>query len=231
LAPLVFLHGIGTGPGAWAPQVETLGTDREVLVPDLVPLYARGWAATVEEVIRLIDERSPVDLCGLSLGALAALAAASSRPEDVRRLAACAGFARLPAMVRLRVRAIALVARIVPKSLLHRQLVAELREPYRSRALAEIAPLEPRHLSRLMREAASFQLETGRISAPTLVLCGDRDRANMPLASRLADALPNATLRLIPDAGHVANLDNPTTFTSLLAEFFSSSLGSSAADL
>jgi 3-oxoadipate enol-lactonase len=119
------------------------------------------------------------------------------------------------------VRAIALAARLVPKSLLQRQLVADLREPYRSRALAEIAPLEPRHLSRLMGEAANFHLETGRISAPTLVLCGDRDRANLPLASTLAKVLPNATLELIPDAGHVANLDNPTTFTSLLAEFFS----------
>ena len=192
-----------------------------MLVPDLVPVYKRGWAATVQEATRLVGERAPVDLCGLSLGALAALAAASSRPEDVRRLAVCAGFARLPPTVRLRVRAIALAARVVPKSLLHRQLVADLREPYRSRALAEIAPLGPRHLSRLMREAASFQLETGRISAPTLVLCGDRDKANLPLASTLAEALPNATLGLIPDARHVANLDNPTTFTSLLAEFFS----------
>jgi 3-oxoadipate enol-lactonase len=221
LAPLVFLHGIGTGPGAWAPQVEALGPDWDVLAPDLVPAYARGWSATVQEVSRLVGERPPVDLCGLSLGALAALAVASSQPEDVRRLAVCAGFARLPATLRLRVRAIALAARLAPKGLLHRQLVAELPEAFRSQALAEIAPLRPRRLSRLMLEAASFQVDTGRITAPMLVLCGDRDRANAPLASALAEALPSATLKLVPDAGHVANLDNPTKFTSLLAEFFS----------
>jgi pimeloyl-ACP methyl ester carboxylesterase len=41
------------------------------------------------------------------------------------------------------------------------------------------------------------------------------------LASALAEALPNARLEFVPNAGHVANLDNPTYFTGLLAEFFS----------
>jgi pimeloyl-ACP methyl ester carboxylesterase len=221
LAPLVFLHGIGTGPSGWVPQEKALGLDWDVLAPDLVPAYARGWDAAVQEVRRLVAERAPVDVCGLSLGGLAALAVASSRPEDVRRLAVCAGFARLPAMLRLRVRAIAMTARLTPKGVLHRQLVAELPEPHRSRALAEIAPLGPRRLSRLMSEAARFQVEVERITAPVLVLCGDRDEANTPLAAALAEALPSATLKRVSDAGHVANLDNPTHFTSLLAEFFS----------
>ena len=221
MAPLVFLHGMGTGPSAWAPQLEALGRDCEVLVPDLALLYARGLTATVQEVRRLIAERAPVDLCGLSLGALTALAIASARRGDVRRLALCAGFARLPRALRLQVRAIALAARVVPKSLAHRQLVADLPEPHRSRALAEIAALSPRRLSRLMREAAGFEVEAESITAPVLVLCGARDEANRPLASALAEALPNARLEFVPNAGHVANLDNPTYFTGLLAEFFS----------
>jgi pimeloyl-ACP methyl ester carboxylesterase len=221
LAPVVFLHGIGTGPSAWAPQVEALGKDREVLVPNLALVYMRGWAETMQEVHRLVAERAPVDLCGLSLGALAALAVASARPEDVRQLAVCAGFARLPTVLRLQVRAIALAAPLVPKRLAHRQLVAELPEPHRSRALAEIAAIRPGRLSRLMREAAGFEVEVERITAPVLVLCGARDEANRPLASALAEALPDASLEFVPNAGHVANLDNPTYFTGRLEEFFS----------
>jgi 3-oxoadipate enol-lactonase len=169
----------------------------------------------------LTAERAPVHLCGLSLGALAALAVASSQHGDVQRLAVCAGFERLPATLRLRVRAVALVAGLVPKGVLHRQLVADVPAPYRSRALDEIASLGSRRLSRLMREAAGFEVEAERITAPVLVLCGARDEANRPLASALAEALPDANLELVPDAGHVANLDNPASFTGLLAEFFS----------
>jgi 3-oxoadipate enol-lactonase len=220
LAPLILLHGLGTGPGAWAPQLEAFGQERQVLAPDLVPAYARGWAATVQEVSRLVSESAPVDLCGLSLGGLAALAVAASRPEDVRRLAVCAGFARLPAPLRVRIRAIAAVAAVMPSGLLHRQLVADLPEPHRSGALTEIERLRPRQLSRLMRQAARLQVDAERIEAPVLVLCGERDRANAPLARALAEALPRAMLRTVPDAGHVANLDNPAHFTSLLEEFF-----------
>jgi len=70
-----------------------------------------------------------------------------------------------------------------------------------------------------MREAAGAQVDPRRILAPTLVLCGDRDTANLPLARALAEALPDATLRVVEKAGHVANLDNPARFTALLTEF------------
>jgi pimeloyl-ACP methyl ester carboxylesterase len=39
------------------------------------------------------------------------------------------------------------------------------------------------------------------------------------LSRRLAEVLPDARFELVPDAGHVANLDNPEAFTELLREF------------
>src|SRR5207253_9838461 len=72
-APLVLLHGLGTGPEAWAPQVEAFSPDRTVLTPALE--LDRGF--TVErEAARLWAElggTGAVDLCGLSLGGLVAL--------------------------------------------------------------------------------------------------------------------------------------------------------------
>jgi pimeloyl-ACP methyl ester carboxylesterase len=127
LAPLVFLHGIGTGPGAWAPQVEALAAGRDVLAPDLVPAYSRGWEATLQELSDLLGAGTRVDLCGLSLGGLAALQVASTRPRDVGRLIVCAGFSRLPPRLRRRVRALGWAAGLMPRALLHRGLVAEER--------------------------------------------------------------------------------------------------------
>ena len=70
--------------------------------------------------------------------------------------------------------------------------------------------------------AGEAGVDPALVLAPTLVLCGERDKANLPLTRSLADALPNATLELVPDAGHVANLDNPAAFTTLVADFLSS---------
>jgi 3-oxoadipate enol-lactonase len=214
---LILLHGIGTGPSAWEPQIQALAGEREVIAPDLVPAYRRGFEAAVEEVGRLASAHRPVVLCGLSLGGLVALRVAAERADENDVVVVCAAFERLPPGLRRRVRGLAAVTRFMPKGFLHRQLVAELPEPHRARALEEIAPLRPRELSRLMWEAAGFEVEPGPLVARTLVLCGERDEANLPLARPLAQAAPNATLALVPDAGHVANLDNPAAFTALLA--------------
>jgi 3-oxoadipate enol-lactonase len=211
LLTLVLLHGIGTGPGAWGPQLEALGDDVRAL--DLVPAYRHGFEAAVEEAVDLIVQGDEV--CGLSLGGLVALRVAQR--VDVGRLVVCAAFDRLPAGLRLQTRAIALAARFMPRGLLHRQLVAELPEPHRTTALEEIAPLRPAELSRLMRQAAGSVVDARSISAPAIVACGEHDQANLPLARTLAENLPKARLELVPEAGHVANLDNPAAFSALLA--------------
>ena len=214
---LIFLHGIGTGPGAWEPQIQALSGDRDVLAPDLVPAYRRGLEPAVEEVLRIASSYRPVTLCGLSLGAIVALRVAAERFEAQDRLVVCAGFDKLPPGIRRRIRGLAAISRFMPQGFLHRQLVSELPEPHKSRALAEIAPLRPRELSRLMWDAAGFEIDRGLIVARTLILCGERDEANLPLSRALARDAPNSTFALVPDAGHVANLDNPAGFSSLLA--------------
>jgi pimeloyl-ACP methyl ester carboxylesterase len=212
----ILLHGIGTGPSAWEPQVEALSGTREVLAPDLVPAYRRGLEAAVDEVLQLPSAHRSTVFCGLSLGGLIALRVVAERFEQNDKLVVCAAFDRLPLGIRLRVRSLAGITRFMPQDFLHRQLVAEIPEAYRARALDEIAPLRPRELSRLMWEAAGAKLDPGLIVARTLVLCGDRDKANLPLARAVAQRVPNPTLALVPNAGHVANLDNPAAFSALL---------------
>jgi pimeloyl-ACP methyl ester carboxylesterase len=166
----------------------------------------------VDEVAGIVE---PDDvLCGLSLGALVALHVAQR--VEVGRLIVCAGFDRLPASLRRRTRGIALAARVVPRGVLHRQLVAELPKEHRAEALAEIEPLRPADLSRLMWEAAGSIVDPGTITIPVTVACGERDRANLPLSRALAERLPQARLEIVPEAGHVANLDNPGAFSPLL---------------
>ena len=59
-----------------------------------------------------------------------------------------------------------------------------------------------------------------KISAPTLVICGEQDSGTTPQqAKEIADAIPNAKLELISDAAHLANIEQHEVFNRLLSHF------------
>ena len=60
------------------------------------------------------------------------------------------------------------------------------------------------------------------IQVPTLILVGALDRAFQRAGEVMAAKLPEATHRLVPDAGHVLNLDRPAEFASAVTEFLAS---------
>jgi len=108
---LVLLHGLGTGPDAWRPQVEAFSPERRVLTPR-VPL-------DLEQAVRELDEleSEPNDICGLSWGALVALRYALERPDRVRSLTLCAGLAYLPRPLRVLQYAFAFASRTLARPL------------------------------------------------------------------------------------------------------------------
>lgn len=58
------------------------------------------------------------------------------------------------------------------------------------------------------------------ISAPTLILCGTEDNMTPPrYAQYLANKIPNASLTLIPEAGHMLMLEQPEAVAQALLKF------------
>ena len=66
----------------------------------------------------------------------------------------------------------------------------------------------------------------GTIASPTLVIIGDEDHTT-PLADAtlMAERIPGAKLAIIPGAGHLSNVEQPTTFNRVLREFLQSLAG------
>jgi 2-succinyl-6-hydroxy-2,4-cyclohexadiene-1-carboxylate synthase len=59
-----------------------------------------------------------------------------------------------------------------------------------------------------------------RLTMPVLVVAGERDDKFTALGRRLVDAIgPNASLALVPDAGHAAHLEAPDAFLAAVAPF------------
>ena len=69
-------------------------------------------------------------------------------------------------------------------------------------------------------KALDFRDSISRIKCPTLLICGEKDSANRKSAHYFRKNIPNAELKMIEDAGHVVNEENPQALAQALNEFY-----------
>jgi 3-oxoadipate enol-lactonase len=225
---LVLLHGAGLAHRMWQPQMVAFAEHYHVLAPDLPGFgdaIAEGPFTFARAVARIADlvagagagER--VHVCGLSLGAMVALQFALDAPSRVASLVVCAG--QLRPFRRLMDLQMALL-RALPES----AVASGTGVPRQLPELAAAARQDMNALGKagvlgVMREAARFDVRerVAEINVPALVLCGAKDRANLPAARRIAAGLPRGELRVLPAAGHLCNLDQPVLFATTVLEF------------
>jgi len=71
-----------------------------------------------------------------------------------------------------------------------------------------------------MRARKDYTTVLRSVRVPCLVIGAEQDQAIPPENSRLlAQELPDATICMIPGAGHLVNLEQPEAFNSCLLEF------------
>ncbi|MBW6512892.1 MAG: alpha/beta hydrolase [Desulfuromonadaceae bacterium] len=82
-----------------------------------------------------------------------------------------------------------------------------------------------------MRDRKDYTELLATFTAPALVIGAEQDRAIPAEHSRaLAERLPNAELRIVSGAGHLANLEEPEAFNRVLLEFLATLTSSSVDD-
>lgn len=74
-------------------------------------------------------------------------------------------------------------------------------------------------LCRSMMEL-DFSPRLHQIACPTLVLYGEKDRANRKASIQLAENISGSQLKIIPHAGHEVNTEAPQELTRTLTEFW-----------
>jgi 2-succinyl-6-hydroxy-2,4-cyclohexadiene-1-carboxylate synthase len=65
----------------------------------------------------------------------------------------------------------------------------------------------------------------GELSLPTLVMAGAEDNKYRELAVRMASAIPENRLSIIPEAGHITHLENKNEFVGALKTFLDECYG------
>ena len=65
--------------------------------------------------------------------------------------------------------------------------------------------------------------EVGKLTHPTLVVCGEKDMMTPPKYSKwLHENMPDTRLELIPDCGHMLMMEKPEELANLVVEFLKS---------
>jgi 3-oxoadipate enol-lactonase len=231
----IFVHGVGSTAAIWDYQLEALGNDGLCAAielrgngaskpdPDPSLITREGFAADVLAVADALGVRR-FTLVGCSLGGVVAFELWQQAPERIERLVLVSTFARYPDGERYA-----------------QQIGAQVREAGDMRAFGErraaMLGLPPARLRETIDQMACKSVDcylaatqatwTGDyrallpgIGVPALVIFGERD-AVVPrvLAEEIASGIRGAQLAMIPNAGHVANADQPAEFNRLLREF------------
>lgn len=213
--PLVFVHGITGGTADWRCQTPAFAEDYPVLLADnrghgqseapsdRTAYTVLHMAADLEGLLDHVGF-DRCHLVGHSMGGLVAQEIALRRPQRLLSLTlqdtACWGPDEGP-----------------PPSL-----------PYTPPALIAEAQVRVAGMSQdalagswagLTTWPGSVERAHG-ISAPTLVICGDRDMPRIVEGSRnLAELIPDAELVMIAGAGHAPNRERPEQYNDALRRF------------
>ena len=240
--PIVFLHGLGGCWRDWEPQLDSL-SDRFRCVVIEHRGHGRSELTRGAYSTRLFaDDAAAVcaqlgiehaHVVGLSMGGLVAQALAVGHPGLVDTMVLCdtglgmrskrAEFLRRAADD-TRAKGFGDSRGVLPESSpgWSAKTIAEHPEIMRNN-LRESESADPDAWARAAIAVAEHDLtgEIESVTAPVLVIWGDSDEV-IPIASAalLQGVFPDAELVVLPDAGHVANLEAPREFDAAITTFF-----------
>jgi pimeloyl-ACP methyl ester carboxylesterase len=243
---VALLHGFPLNRKIWSAQESSIGSMYRVIAPDLrghggsaAPegVYTMDdMAADVLELLDALQIRDKVVLGGQSMGGYVALSLMAMAPERFRALMLIdtRAAADTPEAARNREE----LARIVETSRNTKRVVdamlpklfseetrihrAELIPRVKS-AMERVTPRAIAGALRGMAQRPDRTADLASITVPTLVMVGEHDVITGPDEARaMAAALPNAQLAIIPNAGHLAPLENPDAANEVMLSFLKS---------
>ncbi len=242
--PVLLLgSSLGTAGALWQPQLAMLAQRHRVVRYDHrghgrspVPAGPYTMDDLGGDVLALLDRLgvARARLGGISLGGMVAMWVAAYAPDRVERLALLCTSARLGppeawADRAATVRAGGMTA--IADAVLGRWFTPGFPQRHAgivgwTRCQLTSTPVQGYAACCAAIETMDLEPVLHAITAPTLVIAGAQDPSTPPEhARRIADAVPGARLAVVPDAAHLANVEQPDAVNALLAEFLEESDG------
>jgi 3-oxoadipate enol-lactonase len=233
---LVLSHALGLSLAMWDPQVSALTRVFQVVRYDHrghggspVPAGPYRIEELGRDVLHLLDRLAldRVSFCGLSLGGFVGMWVASHAPERLDRLVLCCTAARMPRPEDFAARARTVREQgmeAIADSLIARWFTSAFRasQPETVARIRSILLSTPREGYAAACEAIAqmdLREDLPRIKAPTLVIGAEHDQSTPPEKSReIAQRIAAAELVIIPNAAHIANVEQPEAVTNQILD-------------
>ena len=241
--PLVlFLHGIGGNRTNWTAQIEATRDSFHAVAWD-----ARGYGDSedyegpldfgdfAKDVIRVLEHfgAPTVHLVGLSMGGRIAMDFHARFPDRVATLVLCDTMSDFQGSLTpdkraefIRLRQAPLKAGKEPHQIadaLVDALAGPNADPAARRKLwNSIAALHKESYLKTIESSLTFDrsAEVDHISVPTLLLYGEHDRLTPPaIGQALNKRIAGSEFFMVPDAGHLSNIEQPDIFNAELLGF------------
>ncbi|HEX5647708.1 MAG TPA: alpha/beta fold hydrolase [Nitrospira sp.] len=239
--PLVFLHAFPLNRTMWTAQEQALSSRFRVVTVDLrghgesdAPLWRYTLDQAADDVRGLLDHLSiqQAVFVGLSMGGYILFACYRKYAERVKGLVLADTRAQADtdegkrarfemAQIAYKQGAGAIADIMIPKLLSPSTIRTKPTLVQRVRAMIEGNPVSgiAGDLMAMAERADSIPF-LSQIACSTQIIVGEWDQATPPSDAQLmADRIPGARLSIIPDAAHLANLEQPDQFSEIVRSF------------
>ncbi|MBC8364174.1 MAG: 2-succinyl-6-hydroxy-2,4-cyclohexadiene-1-carboxylate synthase [Actinobacteria bacterium] len=244
---LLMLHGFTGSTAAMWPLGRTVTDRRMVLAVDL-PGHGRTglldppdhrFESTLDALVHILDQRDidEADVLGYSMGGRLALGLAVRHPERIRStilIGSTAGYPTDAERAARRRSDAALADDLVEQGLewfVDHWMALPLFASQQRLGDLFLAGTRAQRLSNDPDGLVASLLGSGTgaqpsfwgglhgVSGPVLLVVGEEDARYRRLAFRMASGLPNATIEVVPEAGHAAHVENLPAVATAVAEF------------
>ncbi len=202
----ILLHGLGQNNNSWNKTIEYLKEDKiETISPNLYEI-TRTDSKDYKKMYNAFsqfcnNQKEKLNLCGLSLGGILILDYVKDHPENVNSIILIGTPYK------------------IPKTLFKLQSVIFHIMPWST--FEKMGCLKKEFIT-LVNSMSNLDISSDldKIKCSSLVICGAKDNVNMENAKLLNKDIKNSKLKIIKNAGHEVNIDNPKDLANIVYEFW-----------
>lgn len=236
---LLFIHGLGSSGQDWENQIEYFKADYQILVVDLrghgkseKPNIPYSVCMFAEDISQLLHQLSmeKLHVIGHSLGGMIAFELALRHSEFIKTLtiinsAPKVEFPSLAFKLGFYLRSFSVklfgmkkLSKTLADKLLPKPEQAQLRETFIRRWLEN----EPRAYLNALKAFPGWDVmeKLSSLHCPTHIVTGDRDYTSIAFKQSYMKLIPNASMTIIPDSGHLTIVDQSNACNLALKQFF-----------
>ena len=239
---VTFVHGAGGSSSIWFKQIRDFSREYNVLLIDLrghgkskSPAYDKlqtySFDVIGDEVIEVLDHLkiSNSHFVGISLGTIIIREISERYPDRVKSLVLAGAIMKMNVRGQVLMRMGFLLKSIIPYLVLYKlfAFIIMPRKKHRESRYLFIEEAKKLYQKEFIRWftlvtqvnplLSFFRIKD--INIPTLYVMGQEDYMFLPSITKLVKDHQSAMLEVIPDCGHVVNVDKPETFNETTLKF------------